>query len=226
MDFEHRLLLHAAGELPPRDAAELEATLKTDATARGRLEDARLLLAASASHLSDLDAANPPRAGAVARAARGAGEAVGRALDARDARRAASSQTAAPRLPAQYGRVWHYARWPLAAAAAMVVGLISWTLLSEPTAMAPIASTGPTGPTGGGSEPILMRPDLPVWPRQTSRIGGGEGLATLFDPVAPDLFDADADANLSPAPLGFEADYDAQLLALRELADEPWAELE
>ena len=132
VDAESRLLLYAVSELPPRDAAELEDQLRRDPDLRRRLEATRDAAKFAADVLERADAGRPPSG--VSRAAARAARAV---AAWQDAPAVAGQIGPEPAGPLAQGRVWKIARWPLSAAAALVVGLIVWTFASDPSTVGP-----------------------------------------------------------------------------------------
>lgn len=124
------LLLYTAGELPPEDRAEVEQMLARDPALRAALEDLRALEQGTAALCAAADAVAPrPRV-----------DAAVRRLAPVLARYAADA--AAPPAPAPRRRL-HVGWWayPVAAAAAIVIGLILWAIFAPAPSFGP-----PAGP--------------------------------------------------------------------------------
>lgn len=152
-ELEGRLLLYAAGELTADEAAALERDLSADPAAREALEQLRALLTETNAGLGALEAAS----GIAPRSLRRASDRAVRAVfEWTQVDRASRTLGRGEMHPLAEGVVWRYARWPLAAAAMLVVGLMVWTFNSQPTqlgggsqvAVAPTPALGADGPNG------------------------------------------------------------------------------
>lgn len=144
--LEQRALLYAAGELPPDEAVEFERAVSGSGQAAAALEGARRLLAETASGLERLQEAEAVSARSMRRARDRAVRAV---LSWVTLEREARSLRSAHRHPLSEGVVWRFARWPLAAAALLVVGLVIWTFSTNPVQNLADGGTAETTPTQG-----------------------------------------------------------------------------
>ena len=202
LDADARLLLQALGELP------------AEATDDGRRTALRRAVAAGDAALAALDAATPLSATTVDRAARRAARAVELWQD-RPAVAGVIGPVAAES-PWGQGRVWRVARWPLGAAAALVLGLVVWTLTSDPSGMIkpPLVSLNAL-PTD--STPANPSANPPVAAAVEEEPGAVERLAALFDPPT-----------LVASAAGLGGDYRGRLDDLAALSDpdpadaDPW----
>ena len=140
-------MLLAAGELPAAEAARLRARIEQDASLRDQWEGLVELEAGVDGLFAEADAAEPLPQGTASRARAAAEVAVRQWV--------AESQAPAARIepgPVETA-VWRYARWPLAAAASVVIGLIIWTFASEPTGTPRVATDYRDGLEGGRMRP-------------------------------------------------------------------------
>ncbi len=129
-ELEGRLLLYVAGELSAEQAEMVQRELAESPAAREALEGIRGLLEETAAGLATLEAAERVSIRSVRRASDRAVRAVfGWVVGESQARVLRASD----RSSLSDGVVWRYARWPLAAAAVLVVGLMVWTFGTEPT---------------------------------------------------------------------------------------------
>lgn len=144
-ELEGRLLLYAAGELSAEEVAALERELSTDPAARAALEQVRALLAETSNGLGALEAAS----GIAPRSLRRASDRAVRAVFEWTQVERVSRTLRNERHALAEGVVWRFARWPLAAAALLVVGLMVWTFNSQPTQLG-----------GGGQVAIVPTPSL------------------------------------------------------------------
>ena len=174
--LEQRALQCAVGELPPDDAAAFEQEAAHTLEARAALEEARDLLRETAAGLAELQKAEVVSEQAMRRARNRAGKAIFAWVEVE---REAQVLRAIRRHPLAEGMVWRYTRWPLAAAALLVVGLVIWTFSTEPAQNRNFAESRPVIPLPGQAD-------------STSGNGLGEGsvapsageldqIAALFD---------------------------------------------
>ena len=186
LDNDALLLMYAVGELPADDAAELEQLLTSDAGLAAGLAAVRADLAAAGAAMAAADHVDPPAASPSAEsvALRRVGRSVrqwqaGRAVRAR----AAPTAGRQPRLPS-----WAY---PAAAAAAVVIGAVSWWGLrgenSTPGGDAP--GRGAEVASTDGGQPMMFPRAVPPMAADAFR-GGTTGVDS------DDLSDADRQARV------------------------------
>ncbi len=208
-ELESRLLLYAEGELSPEEASAVEAELSRNPAAGAALESVRAMLAETHVGLSALDRAAPLSARVRRRAGDRAVSAVFQWVEteahARTLRKSAHGSL-------RDGAAWRYARWPLAAAAALVVGLMLWTFGSEPTRLGPDVAFNEFQ-----FEDPADPPEGPVAVAQTGDTRVEQLAAALFDNPAG-RWDEDGDTDLSQLELGTAM---LQELAAIRLLDEP-----
>lgn len=236
-DLDARLMLLAAGELPAGEAQVLRAQVERDTALSARYEAMASGLEELGEMVDQADRSQPTSPVRERAAARAAGRAV-RAWASRDA--AAQTRVITPS-PIETA-VWRYARWPLAAAAAMVVGLILFTTFADPD-RGTLQAERPSGNSpdqvpveedysprrylgdrrgqGRGSHPVEAR-GLGTPPQFVDRgdddedlaDDSGERLARLFEGPAAGWED---EGDFEGLALGF--DLSDELAALRALGD-------
>ena len=247
VDLEHLLLLHAVGELPPREAADFERQLDRDPALRRQSDALRGLTAACDDALARADAVRPTPPAAARRAADRAARAVAAWQEV-----PAVAGRIAPE-PLAQGRAWRLARWPLSAAAALVVGLIVWTFASDPSSIGPQTAAvrpdsrlrGSDGDPADWPGPERARPYR--FPRDLSRDDGADGVDSPTDrrdadpPTGPAvaatdeaeravaLFEnpaapRDSTADLLVAGLSLGDGYRGRLAALQSVSRDAWAD--
>ena len=212
-ELENRLLLYAAGELTADSAEAVEQVLSENPSARAALEEIRGLLGQTQSSLRTWDAEDPPAARMLRRTSDRAVRAV---FDWTEAETQARLLKPVRRGALAEGVVWRYARWPLAAAAVLVVGLMVWTFGTEPTR------------TGGGEMAANPRPDAVQNSTESPAPDGGsltpvsfqlDQVAAMFDGPAG-RWDREGDSELPPLELG--SSLSDELAALRLLYEPDW----
>lgn len=176
IEREHRLLLHVAGELSPSEVAELERELQGDPAAQTAMERVGELLTETRAGLAALDASEP-----MARAVNRASDRAVKCVFAwTEGQKEARVLRSTRRHPLAEGMVWRYARWPLAAAALLVVGLMVWTFSAEvPQNQGPIAEDT-------RAPVVLDPPEVAVAPRDSAAPSEPqfEAIAALFESYA------------------------------------------
>ena len=238
---DHKLLLHALGELPAGDTAEMEQFLADDPAARRRLDTLHAQFDSAVGAVAAVDAARPLSGATVSRAAARAAGAVAAWQD-----RPAVIGQIGPE-PMTQGRVWKVARWPLSAAAALVVGLIVWTFASDPSAVGPeTAQNNRSGRSWRDQRGPWWMQDAPPSDRlpQVLRADGGDNGNSNSNsaadiPSRPDgVSDADRAAGLFESPaaprgpaagddlmagLSVGDGYRGRLAALHRVSTDAWA---
>lgn len=211
-ELEHRLLLYAAGELSAENAETMEWELAENPAARQALAEIHDLLGQTQSGLLAWEAEDSvsPRVSrrVTDRAVRAVfewTEAETQARLLRPARRGALSE----------GVVWRYARWPLSAAAVLVLGLMIWTFGTEPSRTPGIANSGPVSPETDAGTPTNGVGTLTTTAFQLDQV------AAMFDgPAGRWDRDDDSDSDLTQLELG--STLSDELAALRLLYEPDW----
>jgi anti-sigma factor RsiW len=218
-ELEHRLLLYAAGELGADDAEQVERELSENPDARAALSGLRALMGETQTGLAAVEAKDEVSPRAVRRASDRAvravfgwveGEKESRLLRSRD--RGALAE----------GAVWRYARWPLAAAAVLVVGLMIWTFGSDPTAQREgLAQNEPVTPAPApeDGESTASTPQGGVLPVIQTALVQLDQVAAMFDNPAA-RFERDEGADGLAMELG--SGLSDELAALRLLDEPDW----
>jgi hypothetical protein len=209
-ELEHRLLLYAAGELPAESAEAVEREIAENPAAREALAEVNELLGLAQSRLAAWDAED----GVAPRASRRAADRAVRAVfDWTEAENHARLLRPARRGALAEGVVWRYARWPLSAAAILVLGLMIWTFGTEPSRTPGIANSGPRSPETAGGTPVV-----PVGTLTTTAFQLDQA-AAMFDGPAG-RWDRDGDSDLTQLELG--SALSDELAALRLLYEPDW----
>lgn len=224
--LDAQLMLLAAGELPEAEAQGLRDRLQADPELAARFDALSQEMSGLQARLASADRAVPFSQAAQRAAEREATRAVHAWLD-----RNTEVQPRKIAPSALETAVWHYARWPLAAAAAIVVGLILLPLLLDTTDDRGLrANRPPQEPRSDTIREGQPRAIVPFDDRFAGRSGGemgrwetwlpgddgardsGEQLASLFD--HPGQWDLDGERNLD---LGL--DLSDELATLQALGD-------
>ena len=214
-ELENRLLLYAAGELSAENAVAIERELAENPSARQALAELQDLLSHAQTGLRSWDMEN----GIAPRVARRATDRAVRAVfDWSEAESQARLLRPARRGALAEGVVWRYARWPLSAAAILVLGLMVWTFGTEPTRTPGVAVTngGNGQETGTGSgTPTNGVAGLTATTFQLEQV------AAMFDgPAGRWDRDDDSDTGLTQLELG--SALSDELAALRLLYEPDW----
>lgn len=216
-----RCLLWASGELSETERREFESALSTDASLRESAESLRDDLALlDLAVMPNVSEAEANRAAARARTAMHswlsepavAGRIAGGAVVDQDAS----------------SRVWKYARWPLAAAAVIVAGLVGLTMLSEQTGMNPFGKVASEtdaprqespqasgNQRGSGNNRVVGNPNRGGQNRQGGMLRGARASADSF-PTAAEL-----EERRQRVAAEREVDVDSSALQLAALFDSP-----
>lgn len=207
-DLDSRLLLYAAGELGAEDAEAVERELATNVEARERLEVVRSLLAGTGDLLAAADSSAPLADRTRARASARAERAVTSWADAgREAMRLRPDLA-----PASHAAIWAYARWPLAAAAALVAGAVLFHVyvgepVGQPGDLAQTSTTDAPAPT----VPVAVADVQAVSERALQQA------AAMFDSPAEALGDG-----VALVQLDLRNDLTDELAALQQLHPDNW----
>jgi hypothetical protein len=178
--LQQRALLHAAGELSAEEVLAFEAEVAAGGDARVALEEARRLLVDTETRLGGLRQAEMVSERSMRRARDRATRSI---FSWVDVERSDRVLRATRHSSLADGVVWRYARWPLAAAALLVVGLVLWTFSTEPAQNRDVAD---------GTTPLQSAPIAGVPGGATTSPSNDEvrldQIAALFDNPTRDEF--------------------------------------